>query len=287
MPCTSTRLGASAPRGVVDLVGQLHRRTVPHGLCGTEGSAARARARPGGGSAGPGHERAVAPGEVRHRADVGEPGGVGQRTRRRAWASPCSTTSRPPGASHEPAPATIVATSASPPSAARSASWGSQARTSSANSSGEDTYGGLATIAVTTPRSSSGSDEYQSLRTTRTRAPARPIPATLALATASASAERSTRVTCARGTSVATASPIAPDPVPRSITSNGPERRSSARRWSMTTWATSSVSGRGISTRRSTTSSSERNAHTPRAYCSGSPAARRPTIPSRNATAGR
>ena len=54
---------------------------------------------------------------------------------------------------------------------------------------------------------------------------------------------------------------------------------------SMATPATTSVSGRGISTRRSTIRSRRRNAQRPSTYCSGSPADRRATIASRWATA--
>ncbi len=49
--------------------------------------------------------------------------------------------------------------------------------------------------------------------------------------------------------------------------------------------ATSSVSGRGISTRRSTSRSRVRKPHTPTTYCSGSPARRRSTMASNHATA--
>ena len=85
----------------------------------------------------------------------------------------------------------------------------------------------------------------------RTLTPAGPIPARFALATSSASALTSVIHTAVPfgGSSWASDSPIAPDPVPRSATTRvGP----TADAFSIATPATSSVSGRGISTRRST-----------------------------------
>ena len=111
----------------------------------------------------------------------------------------------------------------------------------------------------------------------------RPIPARFARATARASGEMSVIQidVLSIGSSVASDRPIAPEPVPRSITVRAP---STALANSMATPATSSVSGRGISTRSSTKRSRCRNAHRPRTYCSGSPVRYRPTMASRCAT---
>ena len=81
---------------------------------------------------------------------------------------------------------------------------------------------------------------------------------------------------------------VAPDPVPRSTAVRGPapdsRRRSSS---ASAAPATVSVSGRGMSTRRSTSRSSERKPHTPSTYCRGSPASRRASMASKNPTARR
>ena len=86
-----------------------------------------------------------------------------------------------------------------------------------------------------------------------------------ARATASASGSTSLAHTSASGSANASASASAPDPVPRSATAYAvrpaphgsclPTRSPSRATSSMATWATTSVSGRGISTRRSTSSS--------------------------------
>ena len=110
--------------------------------------------------------------------------------------------------------------------------------------------------------------------------PAGPSPAMFARATSSASLLTSVihTVVPTRGSSYASARPIAPDPVPRSATTRvGPTPDA----FSSATSATSSVSGRGISTRRSTASVMRRNVHSPSTYCSGSPRRRRASIASR------
>ena len=74
------------------------------------------------------------------------------------------------------------------------------------------------------------------------------------------------------------ASPIAPEPVPRSATVTGePHVLASA----IAVSATSSVSGRGISTRESTARSSRRKPHRPSTYCNGSPVRSRSSMESR------
>ena len=84
---------------------------------------------------------------------------------------------------------------------------------------------------------------------------------------------RRSPVTRAPGCSSAIASAIAPQPVPTSSTRGASSPSSSARHRSTTT----SVSGRGMSARRSTVSVSRRNPHSPSTYWSGSRAARRAT----------
>ncbi len=110
--------------------------------------------------------------------------------------------------------------------------------------------------------------------------PAGPSPAMLARATSSASSLTSVihTVVPTVGSSYANARPIAPDPVPRSaITRVGPTSDA----FSSAASATSSVSGRGIRTRRSTASVMRRNAHSPSTYCNGSPSRSRASIASR------
>ena len=68
---------------------------------------------------------------------------------------------------------------------------------------------------------------------------------------------------------------------PHASVGSRPPRASSSSRATSTT---DSVSGRGISTRRSTIRSSRRNPQEPSTYCSGSPAARRATMSSKRAT---
>ena len=104
-----------------------------------------------------------------------------------------------------------------------------------------------------------------------------------ALATSRASVDASVAQTSTgwpvRGPSTANDKAIAPDPVPRSTQMSGSAAspRSAAIRSSApsATSTTCSVSGRGMSTRRSTPSSRLRNCQVPRTYCSGSPFARR------------
>src|SRR4051794_37344433 len=123
----------------------------------------------------------------------------------------------------------------------------------------------------------------QSPSAIRTFAAGRPIPAALALATSSASADRSVihTVTPSAGSSIASDRPIAPLPVPRSAHRIG---SSIDRARCRATSTTSSVSGRGISTRRSTIKSRCRKPHRPSTYCNGSPLPRRANIESRWAT---
>ena len=123
----------------------------------------------------------------------------------------------------------------------------------------------------------------------RTQAPAIPSPAALARATSSASTEMSVSHTSTepRGNSAASDSPITPLPVPRSATGDGPtagHAESAERAQATAISATSSVSGLGISTRRSTSRSSRRKLQCPNTYCSGSPTASRASIASRWAT---
>ena len=85
------------------------------------------------------------------------------------------------------------------------------------------TYGGFDTIRSNMPRSVLGQRvEPRPLARARTAAPARPMPARLARATASASSDTSVAQTSTRpsGSSYASDSAIAPDPVPRSAASN-------------------------------------------------------------------
>ena len=202
-----------------------------------------------------------------------------------ATASPCvspiSTTSAPPGASHVGAPATICSIASSPVGPATQ-----RARR----------------LPVAPPRRAAGRRRRRRAGWPRRRRPGRagrraaprtsrprpdaharrrpcPRPARLARATASASAERRS-------------------PTPRRPATLGRERqRDGARagaevddatrpgrraRRAASSWRSAvddpSVSGRGISTRRSTSRSSVRNAQRPSTYCSGSPASRRATM---------
>ena len=82
--------------------------------------------------------------------------------------------------------------------------------------------------------------------------------------------------------SSASARAMAPEPVPRSAITRGSGCPAASSRATSTT---SSVSGRGISTRRSTSRSSRRKAQCPSTYWSGSPARRRATMASSRATA--
>ena len=102
-------------------------------------------------------------------------------------------------------------------------------------------------------------------------------------ATAIASSLTSVAHTSASGSSLASASASTPEPVPRSATaydvvlpdhgSRRPRRAPEPRRLRRSRSPRSiSVSGRGMSTRRSTMRSMPRNDHAPRTYWSGSPA---------------
>ena len=163
---------------------------------------------------------------------------------------------------------------------ARSADDGSHARTDSSRSGSPSAmYGGLLTMTSTAPRSEPSSAPYQLPWAKRAPIAALPAPAAFARATSSASADASVIHTVAwpGGSSSSTARPIAPDPVPRSTTvAPGPAPRTAA----VTMSTTSSVSGRGMSTRASTIRSRRRKPHRPSTYCSGSPARRRRSIDS-------
>ena len=108
-------------------------------------------------------------------------------------------------------------------------------------------------------------------------------PARLHSVTATASADESTHHTSTAWRSAAMDSPTAPLPHPRSITFTRRRRfdawRSRVRRSSSASAAstTCSVSGRGISTRRSTSRSRVRKPQRPSTYCNGSPVRRRAT----------
>src|SRR4051794_34510885 len=110
-------------------------------------------------------------------------------------------------------------------------------------------YGGLDTTTSTVP-SSSGNAVVAS---PCTRVTANPVSATLRAAQACASWPSSTAYTVAVGTSSATASAMAPEPVQRSTTTGAPPSATAA---SMASPATTSVSGRGVKTPGPTDSSS-------------------------------
>ncbi|CAB4703483.1 unannotated protein [freshwater metagenome] len=161
---------------------------------------------------------------------------------------------------------------------------GSHLKTSGATSGSPSAiYGGLLTITSTEPRSSGGRASNHEPWEKRTFAAALPSPAALARATSSASPDTSVPHTSVPSmeSSAAQARAIAPEPVPRSTTTR---RGVTARAASIANSASSSVSGRGMSTRGSTISSTVRNAHDPSTYCRGSPERLRATIASTRAT---
>ena len=144
-------------------------------------------------------------------------------------------------------------------------------------------YGGLDTIKATRPRIALGNASYQSPKATCTLFPRTPSPARLALATSNASRLESVIQISAepRGSSIASASPIAPLPVPRSTAI---ALCASALIAFFARSTMSSVSGRGINTRGSTIRSNSRNDQWPSTYCNGSPVRTLATIASRCAT---
>src|SRR5690349_4833614 len=130
-------------------------------------------------------------------------------------------------------------------------------------------YGGFDTTARS-PRSLTGPSSEPCRRETAacsTLAQRR----TLLRATLSASSETSVAITCSNTPSLARASAMAPDPVPTSTATPPLGARVSSR----TISTSCSVSGRGMSTRSSTSSVRCRKAARPAAYCSGAPRARR------------
>ena len=142
-------------------------------------------------------------------------------------------------------------------------------------------YGGLLTIASSEPRRSSDNAAYQCPCPNRAPTALRPTPAALARATCSASSDTSVIQTSAdsNGNSCKSDSPTAPDPVPRSaIVTPLPTSRIFCNAYRVTCSTKSSVSGRGMSTRESTSKSRRRNAHRPITYCNGSPAAYRASM---------
>ncbi len=178
------------------------------------------------------------------------------------------------------------------PGPATSAERGSHSRTVGSRSgySSSETYGGFDTTRSIPPsrRPGRASNHDPAVGDTRPAATGSwaASASRLARVTSRASSEESTAHT-SRGSpkaapSTARERAMAPEPVPRSTQTSGPSspsvaRRAAARRPSIprATSTTCSVSGRGISTRRSTCNSTERNGHVPSTYCSGSPEARR------------
>src|SRR5436190_3000919 len=182
-----------------------------------------------------------------------------------------SNASRPPGSSAAPASRTRRAVIAIPSAALNSATAGSQSRTlgGSTSRSSHEMYGGFETTARSgrscTAPSSEPARSSTGVRSTGAQRTA------FARATSSASSETSVPMILSARPSFASARAIAPEPVPTSTrmppgVSPSPSRTRSTSR---------SVSGRGISTRSSTSSVRCRNAACPAAYCIGAPFARR------------
>ena len=148
------------------------------------------------------------------------------------------------------------------------------------------TYGGFETTSRRRPRRAPGSASNHEPRARRTRVAGRPGAGQVGARDGEGVvARRRCAHTSASGSSLASASANAPEPVPRSAIEyvvcrprprvGAPRRAPSRTASSIATCAVTSVSGRGISTRRSTSRSSPRNGQTPSTYWSGSPAMRR------------
>ena len=230
----------------------------------------------------------------RGRCGRGRPGPGGSRRRRSrrpaaalATAAPCfdpiSSTSQPPARDGRRRPATITPMSSSPSAPANNAvgrfPFGDRRRRRRASRS-RCTAGSTRSRRR---RHRQAARRTTSRGATRTLRPARPRPARFARATSSASALASVihTVVPSSGSSNASDRPIAPRSGPEVGDRAG---RADGRASSIATPATSSVSGRGISTRWSIASSMWRKLHCPSTYCSGSPAANRASIASRWAT---
>ena len=242
------------------------------------------------------------PTRSRSTRDVGEPG---TRQRARARARPGGERARSP-AHRPPGRATRARVGDQRLDAPRSRSGRSPARargSHSATSLGRSAtscsamYGGFDTITRSLPRSSGGNASvpgprvqpharrrrsrcrrrWHARRPTRRRSRRWPTPRR-------------------RAARVPAPSAIAPEPVPRSATAYDvsaashascfPRRAPRRTASSIAVCATTSVSGRGTSTRRSTSRSSPRKSHRPSTYCSGSPPARRSSMSSRCCAAG-
>ena len=185
--------------------------------------------------------------------DVGEAGVAEQARRRPApWSAPISSTSQPPGRTRPGAAATMRADGVEPVGAGeqRAVRLPVAHRRRRRRASRRRRTAGWRRRGRARRRPGSASNHDPAAM--RTLAPARPMPARLARATSRASATTSVShtVTPSTGSSAASDSPMAPEPVPRSATRD--RAGGSARASSMATPATTSVSGRGISTRRST-----------------------------------
>src|SRR5690242_2908388 len=170
--------------------------------------------------------------------------------------APCSTASRPPGRSSRRAVRSRARMASSPSVPLHSAAGGSYSLTSGSTYAPTGIYGGLLITRSTVP-SRSVSAPAKSPACTMTR------PAmygtlsayllTLRSAQARASGSASTACTVALGTSWPMASAIAPDPVPRSVTSGSATSISPSRL--MAQPLNTSVSGRGTNTPGPTSSS--------------------------------
>ena len=205
------------------------------------------------------------------------------------WPVPISSTSQPPGATTGGARRRCARTSSRPSAPANSATCGSQSRTigSTAGRRRRCTAGWRRRRRAAAqrvgqrvePRAVGEAHRWPRHARCRRGWPGR---RRARRPTASVSHTSSRR----RGpSSVASDSPIAPLPVPRSAQRDRARQRDEPA--AIAASATSSVSGRGISTRRSTIRSRWRNDQWPSTYCSGSPRASRASIASRWATTAR
>ena len=182
-----------------------------------------------------------------------------------------SSASTPRGASAAAASRTSWVVAAMPSCAENSATAGSQSRTDagSAAASPNEMYGGLETIARRPVSGTGPSREPCRSSSTAHQRPAKR--SAFARATASASSDTSVPITRAKRPSLASDMAMAPDPVPTSTATPPRSSRVSSR----TISTSCSVSGRGMSTRSSTSSVKCRNAARPAAYWMGAPLARR------------
>ena len=204
----------------------------------------------------------------------GQPESRASARTRSARRSSISSASKPPGASSAAPPASNVRVASSPSGPLTNASRGSKRRTAGSSSrySASVRYGGFATIARhRTP--ASGASRSPSRSSTGTGGHRSAI---FSRASAAAWGDRSTAITRSKSPSVASESAMQPHPVPMSATTPPPppprpprstfQVPRSTRRVQFRTMSTSpSVSGRGMSARRSSCSSSRRKATRPTA----------------------